>query len=113
MVERVRPVMTLDFLIAVGTLCRNSEGKRNGRRRKGGMIVAGIVVGDCGERWKIVAERESESSRVELDGAKWLPRLYVSGRLTRGPFVVLRSKTVVATFASILFLASIVSALVL
>lgn len=37
-VERVRLVMVVGFLMADGKAGRNSDGRRNGRRMKGGMV---------------------------------------------------------------------------
>lgn len=45
-VERVRLVMVLNFLKVDGRVGRNSEGRRNGRRRRVGMVDGGMVDGE-------------------------------------------------------------------
>ena len=61
-VERVRFVMVLEILTGVGKTVRNSEGRRKGRRkRRGGMVCAGISL--------VVRDEDGCGERVELDSA--------------------------------------------
>ena len=60
-VERVRFVMVLEILTGVGKMVRNSEGRRKERRRRGGMVCAGISL--------VERDEDGCEERVELDSA--------------------------------------------
>lgn len=73
-------MIVLEILMDAGKMGRNSEGRRKGKRRRGGMVCAGIslVMRDengCGER----VELDSASSRVVVAKAigKADPRIVV------------------------------------